>query len=110
MRITTTIKLSESLELEVEGIYTPEEPMVWTLPNGDPGYPGCASEFDINDIKIIKGDLVELIDILDTHQWKEVQKVRENPDKYTTTENIWEYLTELVIKKIEKNDGLQERK
>ena len=47
MRITTTIKLSDDLELEVKGFYTPEEPMVWTLPNGDPGYPGSESEFEI---------------------------------------------------------------
>ena len=64
MRITTTIKLSDDLELEVKGFYTPEEPMVWTLPNGDPGYPGCASEFEINDIKITKGTLLDLIDNL----------------------------------------------
>lgn len=58
MRITTTIKLSDGLELEIEGKYTPEEPMVWTLPNGDPGYPGSASDFDIDKMKIVKGDLV----------------------------------------------------
>jgi len=106
MKLSTTIKLSDDLELEIEGNYTPEEPMVWNLPNGDPGYPGCASEFDIQNVKIIKGDLIELIDILDAHQWKEVQKVRENPDNYTTTEEIWEYLTELAIKQIEKDERL----
>ena len=83
MRITTTIKLSDDLELEIEGFYTPEEPMVWTLPNGDPGYPGCASEFEINDIKITKGTLLDLIDNLNGES------------------DLWEYLTELSIKQIE---------
>lgn len=106
MRIITTIKLSESLELEIEGNYTPEEPMVWTLPNRDPGHPGSVSEFDIQDVKIVKGNLVEFIDILDAHQWKEIQRVRENPHEYVTTEEIWGYLTELTIKQIEENEGL----
>ncbi len=83
MRTTTTIKLSDDLELEIEGFYTPEEPMVWTLPNGDPGYPGCASEFEINDIKITKGTLLDLIDNLNGNL------------------DLWEYLTELSIKQIE---------
>ena len=83
MRTTTTIKLSDDLELEIEGFYTPEEPMVWTLPNGDPGYPGCASEFEINDIKITKGTLLDLIDNLNGNL------------------DLWDYLTELTIKQIE---------
>ena len=83
MRTTTTIKLSDDLELEIEGFYTPEEPMVWTLPNGDPGYPGCASEFEINDIKITKGTLLDLIDNLNGNL------------------DLWDYLTELAIKQIE---------
>ena len=83
MKTTTTIKLSDDLELEIEGFYTPEEPMVWTLPNGDPGYPGCASEFEINDIKITKGTLLDLIDNLNGNL------------------DLWEYLTELSIKQIE---------
>ena len=84
MRTTTTIKLSDDLELEIEGFYTPEEPMVWTLPNGDPGYPGCASEFEINDIKITKGTLLDLIDNLNGNL------------------DLWDYLTELAINQIEK--------
>lgn len=83
MRITTTIKLSKDLILEIEGVYYPEEPMVWTLPNGDPGYPGSASEFDIHNIKIIKGTLLDLIDNLNGNL------------------DLWDYLTELSIKQIE---------
>ena len=83
MRITTTIKLSDDLELEIEGFYTPEEPTVWALPNGDPGYPGCASDFEINDIQITKGTLLDLIDSLNGNL------------------DLWDYLTELTIKQIE---------
>ena len=78
-----TLKLSDSLELEIEGIYYPEEPMVWNLPNGDPGYPGSPSEFEIQGIKITKGNLCDLIDYLNGNT------------------DLWEHLTELVINKIE---------
>ena len=83
MRITTTIKLSDDLELEVKGFYTPEEPMVWTLSNGDPGYPGSASEFEINGIKITKGTLLDFIYATDGRQF------------------VIDYLEELTIKQIE---------
>lgn len=104
MRTTTTIKLSDALELEIEGYYTPEEPMVWNLPNGDPGYPGSASELDIQNVKIVKGDLMELISIFDYHQYSQVKKVKDNPNKYIITEEIWEYLKKLAIKQIEENE------
>ena len=84
MKTTVTIKITNNLELEIEGNYTPEEPMVWTLPNGDPGYPGCGSELEINDIKIIKGTLLDLIDNLNGNL------------------DLWDYLTELAINQIEK--------
>lgn len=83
MKITTTIKLSDDLELEVKGFYTPEEPMIWTLPNGDPGYPGSESEFEINDIKITKGTLLDFIYATDGRQF------------------VIDYLEELTIKQIE---------
>lgn len=38
--------------------------MVWTLPNGDPGHPGSASEFEMYNIEINKGTLLDLIDNL----------------------------------------------
>ena len=77
------LKLSENLILTIEGHYYPEEPMVWTLPNGDPGYPGSPSEFEIQGIKITKGNLCDLIDYLNGNT------------------DLWEHLTELVINKIE---------
>lgn len=83
MKITTTIKLSHDLELEIEGNYTPEEPMVWTLPNGDPGHPGSPSEFEIHDIGIMEGNICDLIDYLNGNT------------------DLWEHLTDLCIKQIE---------
>lgn len=85
MRKVVTIELSKELSLEVEGVYYPEEPMVWTLPNGDPGYPGSSAELIINNIKIIKGTLLDLIDNLNGNL------------------DLWDYLTELTIKEIEEN-------
>jgi len=99
MKISTIIKLSDSIELEIEGNYTPEEPMIWNLPNGDPGYPGSPSEFNIENIKLIKGSLYDLIDHLDTHQYLQISRARQ--DKSIFSETIWDYLTELSIKKIE---------
>jgi hypothetical protein len=85
MRKVVTIELSKEISLEVEGHYYPEEPMVWTLPNGDPGYPGSPAELVINSIKIIKGTLLDLIDNLNGNL------------------DLWNYLTELAIKQIEEN-------
>mgnify|MGYP007124174324 FL=1 len=82
MRTTTTIKISDDLELEVKGFYTPEEPMVMYYPDGS-GFPGSSSEFEIQGIKITKGNLCDLIDYLNGNT------------------DLWEHLTELVINKIE---------
>jgi hypothetical protein len=80
---SVTLELSKELTIEIEGTYYPEEPMIWTLPNGDPGYPGSPSEFEIQDIKITKGNLCDLIDYLNGNT------------------DLWEHLTELAINKIE---------
>jgi len=76
------LKLSDNLELEIEGIYYPEEPMVMYYADGS-GYPGSPSEFEIQNIKITKGNLCDLIDYLNGNI------------------DLWEHLTELVINKIE---------
>ena len=83
LKESVTLELSKELIIEIEGTYYPEEPMIWALPNGDPGYPGSPSEFEIQDIKITKGNLCDLIDYLNGNT------------------DLWEHLTELVINKIE---------
>lgn len=76
------LELSKELIIEVEGIYYPEEPMVMYYADGS-GYPGSPSEFEIQNIKITKGNLCDLIDYLNGNT------------------DLWEHLTELVINKIE---------
>lgn len=46
-KISATFK---ELEVEIEYEYTPEEKEVWTLSNGDPGYPGYPATVDIIDV------------------------------------------------------------
>lgn len=83
MKETVNLILNNELEISVKGIYTKGERDVFYLSNGDPGYPGSPSEFEIQDIKIIKGNLCDFIDYLDGKK------------------DLWEHLTELVINKIE---------
>ena len=76
------LELSKELIIEVEGTYYPEEPMVMYYADGS-GYPGSPSEFEIQNIKITKGNLCGLIDYLNGNT------------------DLGEHLTELVINKIE---------
>ena len=82
LKESVTLELSKELIIEVEGIYYPEEPMVMYYADGS-GYPGSPSEFEIQNIKITKGNLCDLIDYLNGNT------------------DLWEHLTELVINKIE---------
>ena len=81
-RESITLELSKELIIEVKGIYYPEEPMVMYYADGS-GYPGSPSEFEIQNIKIIKGNLCDLIDYLNGNT------------------DLWEHLTDLCIKQIE---------
>ena len=81
-RESITLELSKELIIEIEGIYYPEEPMVMYYADGS-GYPGSPSEFEIQNIKITKGNLCDLIDYLNGNT------------------DLWEHLIELVINKIE---------
>ena len=81
LKESVTLELSKELMIEVEGIYYPEEPMVMYYADGS-GYPGSPSEFEIQNIKITKGNLCDLIDYLNGNT------------------DLWEHLTELVINKI----------
>ena len=82
LKESVTLELSKELMIEVEGIYYPEEPMVMYYADGS-GYPGSPSEFEIQNIKITKGNLCDLIDYLNGNT------------------DLWEHLTELAINKIE---------
>ena len=84
MKTTTTIKLSDDLELEIEGYYEEGQSATYTYPIED-SVDNVASQFEINDIKITKGNLCDLIDYLNGNT------------------DLWEHLTELVINKIEEN-------
>lgn len=87
MRITTIIKLSNDLELEIEGYYDKGQFATYTYPIED-SIDNIASSFEINNIQITKGTLLDLIDNLDGNL------------------DLWDYLTELTIKQIEENERL----
>ena len=82
MKTTTTIRLSDDLELEIEGYYEEGQSATYTYPIED-SVDNVASQFEISDIKITKGNLCDFIDYLDGKK------------------DLWEHLTELVINKIE---------
>ncbi len=66
------------VELEVSGVYSPEDPMVMYYQDGS-GYPGSSSEFEITSVEIGGQNAEEIIDKL----------------------YAWNDLVELAIKKIE---------
>lgn len=76
------VNLSDNLEIEVEGNYYPEEHEVRYYQDGS-GYPGCASSFQITNLTITNGNLLDLIDNMNGNL------------------DLWEYLEELTIKEIE---------
>ena len=85
---TLLIKLNENLELEITGEYTPEEPQTYE-------YPGDPSEFDITNIEIYKGKLVDLLDFTDEHL-----NEQSNFPKFAQT-TFFEYLAQKSIENIE---------
>lgn len=82
MRIITTIKLSDDLELEIKGYYDKGQFATYTYPIED-SIDNIASSFEINNIQITKGTLLDLIDNLNGNL------------------DLRDYLTELTIKEIE---------
>ena len=63
MTISLTWEDEEGVErrLTISGNYSAATPHVYHLPNGDPGYPGAPSEFDIHEILDEKGPVSEEI-------------------------------------------------
>lgn len=48
------------VSLVVEGTYEPEEPMVMYYPDGS-GYPGSASDFEINAVFVADVDIFDML-------------------------------------------------
>jgi hypothetical protein len=90
---TLLIKLNENLELEITGEYTPEEPQTYE-------YPRDPSEFDITNVEIYKGKLVDLLDFTDEHLSVQIAftAITKNSSRYET---IYEYLAQKCIENIE---------
>lgn len=57
----TTIVTYKGIEVEVDYDFTPGRPGVWTLPNGDPGYPDDPDELDVEAIKIGGVDIYDIL-------------------------------------------------
>lgn len=83
MKKSVVLKFFDGLEIEVIGNYYQGKEEILYLSNGDPGDPGEASEFIIEDINIITGNLLDLIDCLNGNK------------------DLLEYLTNLSVKQIE---------
>lgn len=80
--LTITINLSEILNLEIKGYYEKGQFATYTYPIED-SVDNVASQFEINDIKITKGTLLDFIYATDGRQF------------------VIDYLEELTIKQIE---------
>lgn len=87
MKTTVTIKITNNLELEIQGYYEKGQFATYTYPIED-SVDNVASQFEINDIKITKGTLLDFIYATDGRQF------------------VIDYLEELTIKQIEENEGL----
>jgi len=85
MRITTIIKLSNDLELEIEGYYDKGQTATYNYPIEN-SLDNVASKFEISDVKIIKGTFLDFIYTIDDKQF------------------IIDYLEKLTLKQIEENE------
>lgn len=93
-----------TFKLEVTGYYTPEEKEVRYYKDGS-GHPGYPSEFEIEKVNLVEGDITELISVMACHEDEQIAKLRKKSETWNV-ENFWNYLVELSIKKIE-NEYLQ---
>lgn len=58
--------------LQIEFDHTPVIPEVWTLSNGDPGYPAQGGDFDIESVKLDGSD-VEIFEFFSEEQLTEIE-------------------------------------
>jgi len=96
---SVAVELTSTLHLEIKGYYTPEEPMIWTYSNGDPGHPGSPSEFEIKNIELVKGTFDEFMDWNDSWLYSETVRLKSNINN--RPQSLFEYLSEKCIEKIE---------
>lgn len=88
--IHTVVVDWQGFKLEITGQYEPEIEAIWNFSNGDPGIPGEPSNFYIESISLIEGELLEYSLTLEA---------------YSKTAEIVlfeEELIDLVLEKIEK--------
>ena len=64
---------------QVDYDFTPGRPGVWTLPNGDPGYPDDPDEMDIEAIRIIG---IDVYDVLSQDTIDQIDELTFNKVKY----------------------------
>jgi hypothetical protein len=60
----------ENVELNCEGDYTPEEPMVRYYPDGS-GHPGAASGFELTKVEINGVDVTDLL----SKEWTRIEEL-----------------------------------
>lgn len=82
MKTTVTIKITNNLELEIQGYYEKGQFATYTYPIEN-SVDNVASQFEISNIKITKGTLLDFIYATDGRQF------------------VIDYLEELTIKQIE---------
>jgi len=78
----------------ITGDFSPEEPDVFYLPNGDPGYPGSPAEFSITDITVKDNSAMELVETIDSIILYKQKYCNGSPI------NIWEELADKCLEKM----------
>lgn len=69
------LKLNDDVEIEVSGNYEAgESPTYYPVDNADPGYP---SIFEINEIKLIKGTLLDFLINFNDESFKLIEYIEQ---------------------------------
>lgn len=98
----TVLDLQSGLKLLIEGDYTPGTDEV--LYPVEFSHPGTSSEFVIENIHLLQGNLMDLMDWVNNEfeQMKATVQAKENIWIVSSLPNIMEILTLLSIEQIEK--------
>jgi hypothetical protein len=92
MKFTTTITI-ESLELDIEGWYTPGEPEVRYYRDGS-GYPGSDPELEIYSVSINGNDIsaiFERFDLWDKLEEIVYEQIQEDGQNAREEAEVWKY-------------------